>query len=328
MSFADIAGHSRAKAILRTALKTKHPSHSYLFSGPEGVGKLLTAVRFAQALACSEDNEGCGTCISCHQVQVGSHPDVHFFRSEGESIKIDQVRHLQELSYLQPIVSPWIVNVIDDADRLTPEASSSLLKVLEEPPVYVVNILISSRPQLLQPTIISRCQEIVFHYLPSEETERILRERGIENAELLSRFAGGRIGEALRWGDKENWKKRQRFLDLGLQLLSGNGSPLFIAESILKEKGIILDFLRVLLSLWRDFIVLSSFKTADPEVNCHLINMDQRESIRTIALQRSSHSWGEGVQAIEEAMELSYTSVNMSMILPVLLLKLENKVFN
>ncbi len=326
MGFADITGHPRAKSILRSALKRKRPSHSYLFSGPEGVGKWLTAVRFAQALACAEGEEGCGACTSCRQVQAGSHPDVHFLASEGESIKIDRVRHLQEFSCLQPIVAPWVVNLIDDADRLTPEAGSSLLKILEEPPSYVVNILVSSRPHLLQPTILSRCQEIVFQYLSSDEMERTLKQRGTEHAELLCRLAGGRIGEALRWGEKENWKRRQRFLELGLQLVSGNGSPLLISESILKERRGVLDFLRVLLSLWRDFVVLSALRTAIAGEDCRLINLDQEECIRKIAHQRSPLSWGEGARAIEEATELSFTSVNMSMVLPVLLLKLEGRV--
>jgi DNA polymerase-3 subunit delta' len=313
--FQKVAGHQNVKKSLARALEIKKPSHSYLFWGPEGVGKKLLALRFAQALACPQNIDGCG-CPSCLHVEAGTHPDVHLIFPSGENIKIEEARHLIEICYLNPVASPWVVNIIDEADRLTPEASNSLLKLLEEPPPAVVNILVTSRPHFLPPTILSRCFPVPFGFLKREEIAEALRSRGVEQAELISRLASGRMGDAFYWAQEENWKRRQKYAGIGLQLASGNVS-LSACDGILKEKDkrAVLDFLKVVLSLWRDLALLSTGIS-------DIMNADQENTISSLASTREFKEWINGCFRIEEVLELSRTTVNMGMLLPVLAIEL------
>jgi DNA polymerase-3 subunit delta' len=313
--FPDIVGHGLAKAFLARAVRG-NPSHSYLFLGPEGVGKFLLAQRFAQALACPEALAKVCACPSCRHVLAGSHPDVRVLSLGEESIKMEDVRRLREASAMSPVQAPYLVNLVDQADRLTPEACASLLKLLEEPPPRVVNVLVTARPEALPPTIRSRCLEIPFSYLPREELERQLTGHGIAQVAVLARFAGGRMGEALRWGNEETWDRRQRYLEIAWEIASDN--PSFAqSDRILKEKDkrMAIDFLRTLYSAWRDLAIWS----VQPEA---VINQDQLPHLSQLAPRRDASAWARGCRSIEEVLELSTSPVNMGMLLPVLLFKL------
>lgn len=315
MLFERIVGHNAPKRMLSRALETGRPFHSYLFWGPEGVGKKFLALHFAQALACPNKLDGCG-CSSCKQAEFGVHPDLHLILPEGESIKIGGARTMIEVSTLNPISSPWVVNIVDEADRLTPEAANSLLKLLEEPPSTVVNILITSRPHFLPPTILSRCLPVSFGFLSQKEILRELSEKKVEDAEVISRVASGRMGDALYWARPENWKRRGKYLGTGLQLASGNVS-LSASDALLKEKEkrAVTDFLKVLLSLWRDLALLSAGVK-------EIANIDQEKNLLSLSGERAAEDWVKGCFQIEEVLELSYTTVNMSMLIVSLLISL------
>lgn len=318
MLFEKIVGHSNPKRVLSIALESGKPFHSYLFWGPEGVGKKFLALSFAQALACPNGIDGCG-CQSCKEAELGIHPDIHLILPEGENLKISGTRALIELSSLNPIKSPLVVNILDEADRLTPEAANSILKLLEEPPPSVVNILITSRPQFLLPTVQSRCLPISFGFLKREEIEQELRKVKAGDIETISRIASGRMGEALYWAKPENWKRRSKYLSSGLQLAAGNVS-LSQIDSLFKEKekNGVADFLKVLLSFWRDLALVSSgFE--------EIANLDQLKNIKSLSGERPSEEWVKGCFLIEEVLELSKTTVNMNMQITSLLINLSMK---
>lgn len=313
--FPDLIGNLGVREHIVHVL-CQHPSHAYLFAGPEGVGKYHLAVRFAQGLACPQAIETPCACPSCRQIAAGTHPDVHLLLPAGDTVKLEEAKRLRAWGQLQPLVIPWVINIIDQADRLTPEAGAALLKLLEEPPPQVINILVTSRPQFLLPTILSRCQRLSFQSVPTDLIEQWLQEKGCTEAEAVARIAAGRPAEALRWAEKDQWKKRQRYLEWSLQVASDN-SPLAVADKILKEKDkqTLVDFLSVLLSLWRDLAV-GSFHPAE------VVNRDQGTNIIQVAAGRPSHRWAEGCLSIEETLELLPTPVNMTLRLPALLLVL------
>jgi DNA polymerase-3 subunit delta' len=313
--FPDLIGNLRVREhIVRTLCQ--HPSHAYLFAGPEGVGKYHLAVRFAQGLACPQAIEQPCSCQSCRQIAAGTHPDVHLLLPQGDTVKLEEAKRLRDWGQFQPLAIRWVINIIDQADRLTAEASASLLKLLEEPPPQVINILVTSRPQFLLPTILSRCQRLSFQSVPTGQIEQWLRQQGCTEAEAVARIAAGRPAEALRWAEKDQWKKRQRYLEWSLQVASDN-SPLAVADKILKEKDkqTLVDFLSVLLSLWRDLAV-GPFDLAG------VVNRDQATNIIQVAAGRPSYRWAEGCLSIEETLELLGTPVNMTLRLPALLLVL------
>ncbi len=312
--FPAIIGHARAKALLARAARGI-PSHSYLFFGPEGVGKMLMARAFVRALVCPKAIDGC-QCTSCRLVEAGTHPDLRVLSLGDESIKLEEARRLRESSVMSPLLAPYRINVIDQADRLTAEACASLLKLLEEPPPAVVNILVSARPDALPATIRSRCLEIPFGYLSQVDLAAHLEARGFPEPKLLARIAGGRMGEALRWGEMEAWNRRCRYLEISWEVAAG--TPSFTqSDAILKEKEkhAAVDFLRTLYCAWRDL----SLWCVEPQA---VVNTDQVQYLAQIAPRRTPAAWARGCRRIEDVLGLTTSPVNMSMLLPVLLFQL------
>ena len=104
MNFAMIEGHERPITILKRALANNILAHAYLFSGEAGIGKKMTAFALAAAVNCpvGGGDGGCGECPSCRKVASGGHPDVHLIASDGDEIKIDQIRQVQAYLSLKP----------------------------------------------------------------------------------------------------------------------------------------------------------------------------------------------------------------------------------
>ena len=129
-------------------------THAWVFTGPPGSGRSSAAIAFAQALVCP--NDGCGTCNACRSALNGAHPDVEVIRTEGLSIKIDEVRELLARVAWAPSMGGWRVVVMEDADRLTESAANALLKAIEEPGNRTVWLLCAPTLHDVLPTIRSR----------------------------------------------------------------------------------------------------------------------------------------------------------------------------
>jgi len=252
----DLVGQERAVAVLRNALRRDRVAHAYLFSGPDAVGKSTAALLFAQVLNCQTDggDTPCGTCRSCKLIARGSHPDVRLVTIGADArgrrrteISIDQIRQnprkpretplplIQDAS-LKPAMGPHKVYLIDPADRMRAEASNALLKLLEEPPPHVVIVLVTSEPSGLLPTVVSRCQQVVFRLAGSRDIEEHLLKLGAPPAlaPSLARLSGGRIAWAIRGARRpELLEARTALLDVCADI-GGRGLPagVRIAEEI------------------------------------------------------------------------------------------------
>ncbi|HEY8414313.1 MAG TPA: DNA polymerase III subunit delta' [Thermaerobacter sp.] len=169
------AGGQAAERVLRDAVRTGRVSHAYLLTGPAGAGHREAARATAAALLCQRPEGGrpCGACDACARVEAGAHPDLLAPDRHG----IDAVRQvISELAY-RPREAARKVVLWYDIDRLTPQAANALLKSLEEPPPYVTFLLTTDRPQVLLPTLRSRCQVLPFRPRPREERARELAAR-------------------------------------------------------------------------------------------------------------------------------------------------------
>ncbi|MDP2913671.1 MAG: DNA polymerase III subunit delta' [Candidatus Omnitrophota bacterium] len=289
MSFKDILGQDRAILFLKNSIAGKRIAHAYLFSGPSGVGKKLTALNFAKALNCLEGSnekpcgpsilrhcsgsnpellskgsmnsgphpepvDGCGCCISCRKIDAANHPDVFLLRpeKEGGAIKIDAIRGLIISAGLKPYEARCKVYIIDEADSMGYVAQNAFLKTLEEPPPRSVLILITANPGKLFSTVVSRTQMVRFFPLKTGDVRAILTEaHKMDNAaaEALSGLSSGRIGEALRYGRGDFSAKRSRIIK---GIIDG---AFFVSdfEDIPKEDlGLCLD---IMLTWYRDLLV-------------------------------------------------------------------------
>ena len=219
MSFNKIIGQELAVDLLKRAIGENRLAHAYLFIGPEGVGKSLLAKVFAKALNCEKGTpEPCGECIACKKIEGGTHPDVIVLSPEGKSsqIGIDAIRRTEGTMSLKPYEGRTKVFIVDGADKMTEEAANSLLKTLEEPPKDTVIVLLASNMFRLQPTIVSRCQKVLFHPLSERAIMKELIERyGLDDkkAGFVSRFSEGRLGRAVEVLEGEAMAKRDRIVD-------------------------------------------------------------------------------------------------------------------
>lgn len=203
MSFESIIGNDKIKNLLQNSVHTNNILHSYMFIGPNGIGKCLTAKEFSHMILCNSQDiskKPCEICGSCIEFSSDNHPDFMIISpDDGKSIKIEQIRYLQEKIAEKPIVSNKKVYIINDSDCMTKESQNCLLKTLEEPPEYAVIILVLSNESKLLNTIKSRCTKITFQSLNNDEITQYFSNHHMDfqfNTNFL-KLCNGSIGKAI-----------------------------------------------------------------------------------------------------------------------------------
>ena len=226
MPFRDLTGHRRLLELTaRAALRGSLPP-SLIFAGPEGVGKRQAAVALAQLMNCPTPAgpDACGTCPSCSRIARGVHPDVLVIGpGETGSIRIEQARDAIDRSAYRPFEGKRRVVIIDDADAMVPEAQNAMLKTLEEPPQGSTFVLVTSRPDLLLPTVRSRCLRLRFGTLAPSEIAAVLESRhgyAAAEAHAAAAAAGGSVGRAID-GSSDSYAEAR---EAAAALLTGVGS--------------------------------------------------------------------------------------------------------
>ncbi|MBI3648011.1 MAG: DNA polymerase III subunit [Actinobacteria bacterium] len=211
-----VPGQEAAVAFLTQA--AERPHHAYVMAGPEGSGKSIAARAFVASLLCSEG--GCGKCRACRLALDDRHPNVFVVEPEGRDIHVDTVREeIWHPAYRTAPEPGRKVFVIREADRLSPAAADTLLKVLEEPPADAVLLLLSARAHELPETVLSRCHVVPFTALSEAFVVDALVAEGAEptRAQLAARLAGGNLGRARRLASGEDGL---RFRDAALSAVA------------------------------------------------------------------------------------------------------------
>ena len=189
-------------AFLRGA--ADRPHHAYVFAGPEGSGKSLAARAFVAALFCKAG--GCGECRDCRLALDDRHPNEFVVEPEGRDIHVDTIRQEVWQPAWRTAPEPGRkVFLLREADRLSPAASDTMLKVLEEPPAETVILLMSARAHELPETILSRCHVVSFAALQESFVIEQLEREGVDGvrATLAARLTGGNLGRARRVAEGE-----------------------------------------------------------------------------------------------------------------------------
>ncbi|NLI70202.1 MAG: DNA polymerase III subunit delta' [Firmicutes bacterium] len=225
MGLERLVGQEMIIKVLRHYLVNDRLPHALLFSGPQGTGKSTMALLIAQFLNCTAPAPPCGECISCKGIAAGRHPDVVVVEAEGQSIKIDQIRAARKQFVYIAHGPGRRVCIIEDAHDLTPEAASSLLKILEEPPERLVFILTTFNPSRLPPTVVSRCQHFMMRRLNDREMADLLSQKSPasseEDIDLAVKMGEGIAGRALEILVDGEWgARRQEAYDLGARMVA------------------------------------------------------------------------------------------------------------
>ena len=219
-------GNHAAIALLNGAINQHRVSHAYLFIGPNRVGKRTLAIDFARALNCHAQDTTtpgwaelqpavpCGQCSACDRIARSSHADVQIISSSTQSSKdtdakatqrrvmigIELIKDIQSDAMLEPYEGRAKVFIIDEANRMSPDAANALLKTLEEPPGSVHIILTAPSADLLPETIVSRCHLVRLRSVPVETIADALVERysvNSEEAQSLAKMSMGAPGWAV-----------------------------------------------------------------------------------------------------------------------------------
>lgn len=209
-----IIGHQKIIDYFQCCLEKNNLGQAYFFSGPASIGKRTLAENLIQRLECAESKklgEAC-ECRTCREIRQKTFPDFYYLTPcDGKNeITIEQVRDLVSRLSKSPYQGKYQSVIIDGVELLNAEAANALLKTLEEPSANTKMFLISHQPQLVLPTLKSRCQEIAFMPVGKSEIENYLKivynKLKLSEIKLASRIACGRPGLAINYLDNVSTK--------------------------------------------------------------------------------------------------------------------------
>ncbi|MCK4627837.1 MAG: AAA family ATPase [Sedimentisphaerales bacterium] len=244
MSILDCQGQQSAVLRLQRALRGRRVPHSYIFYGPEGVGKSLLARQWAKLLLCpkpvrrplttmkdagaadhnlDEIDDCCDQCRDCRMVEAGTHPDLHIInRDLARFTSLKRARQLINLPI--DVIREFVIKpagivptrgrarifIIEESETMSQASQNALLKTLEEPPPGTFLILITSRPERFLPTVQSRCQSVRFGPLPYTFIHKRLTATGVpaEQVRYWADFCNGRLGPALELAQLNLYEKK------------------------------------------------------------------------------------------------------------------------
>ncbi len=326
----QIYGHEWAAAILQKHLQQNGVRHAYLFSGAPGIGRRSLAIRFAQAINCTQPPQPgypCGECRVCKQIAKGQQPDLTILESEEDSstIKVDQIREIQRSLTLSPYEAKYRIAILKNFQEATPSAQNALLKTLEEAPEKVILFLTADSAENLLPTITSRCEILRLRPMPVEQLSETLTDKWEVDPDLafeLAHLTGGRLGLAVRYfKDPEILETIHHWLEDSFELMHQDIQARFdFVESITdrRKKANSKESLQQLymtwLTLWRD-IFLTASDSAMP-----LTYIQYAGLIRDAANQTGTETAFEQMRSLEKGLDQLNANLNQRLLTETLLL--------
>ncbi len=266
--FNAVAGHERIIKSLRESIKNDMTSHAYIFCGNKGSGRNLTAGAFAKTANCLSPINGnaCGKCPSCIQFESGNNPDVFYVKATKTiSISVDDIREqiVNEVK-IKPYSYKRKIFIIDKADTMTSQAQNALLKTLEEPPKYVLIILIAENTENFLPTVLSRCVMMKFSPISVNLIKNYLINNCAMNeddAAFYAEYSIGSIGEALRLSGDENFYQMRNDIISCLDRLDTMDfvSAMLMAKEMEKYKAYS-ELFDIMYMFYRDVFCMRLFK--------------------------------------------------------------------
>jgi DNA polymerase-3 subunit delta' len=345
VAFKELPDRAKGVEWLQRSLERGRLAHAYLFVGEQLDPLEAVARALAKTLNCLQPVRGgsgvavdcCDSCLNCRKIEHGNHADVHWVRAESRSrvITIDQIRALMQEISLKPTEAEYKVAVLVAADRLNARAANAFLKTLEEPPARSILVLLTTEPQRILETILSRCLRLNF---AGDDAGRL----AAVEMEWLARFS-----ETAAAG-QTSLLNRYRLLDVLLQRLNAMKSA---AESDLTARSPLQRYtevdkelrdqweeeltaaieaeyrrqradLLVILQHWLRDVWLQTLSGQAGESMSPLLHFPELSGTRQLARRLSARAALENLELMEQTQRLLHTNVQEALALEVGLLKL------
>ena len=306
---------------LTTSRHDKRLAHGLLFHGPNGIGKTQFAYEFAHWLICEQPlaDKACGECKSCQLIKAESHPDLLMLKpeEEGKAIKVDHVRDLIEKLSLTGHRQGYRVIIITPADALNVNASNSLLKTLEEPPLNTILILISDKPSRLMATIRSRTQMIRFSLPTESQSMSWLKQQNIESPDLLLKLSAGAPLAALAMANSDGLSLRNTLFSNWQQLAQGRADALesaniWINQGLKTQSNLPLQWVTSWVSDMIRFLQSGDIVS--------IVNIDYAQTLQNLAGQVDLKALYGLLDRVNDTTRLLSTSANQLLLIEGLLL--------
>lgn len=325
--FYGILGNDMLKEHFKKAIESHKVSHAYILNGEEGMGRKSIANAFAMTLLCEKgQNEPCMVCHSCKQVMAGSHPDLIYVKhAKPGSIGVDDIREqINDTIMIRPYSSYYKIYIVDEAEKMTPQAQNALLKTIEEPPAYAIIILITTNQEAFLPTILSRCVQLKMKPLKDFTVKSYLTETmniPEKEAEICAAFARGNLGKAIHLADSEEFKELyHRVMTLIRNVETMDISMLLDCIREMKEQDYDMEEVLDLLQLWyRDVLMYKVTK----DMNL-LIFKDEYKMINEMGQKADYAGLEQILTAVDTARTRLAANVNMELVMELLFLTMKN----
>ena len=326
--FQDIIGQESMKEYFKNAIEHNKVSHAYIINGEKSSGKEFAANIFAMALQCEnrdDDIEPCQECHSCKQALGNNQPDIiRITHEKPNSIGVEDIRtQINGDIGIKPYSSTRKIYIMNEGEKMTPQAQNALLKTLEEPPEYAVILILTTNVNSLLPTILSRC--VVLNMKPVSDKlvkKYLINEFEIPDykAEVCVAFARGNIGKARILATSEEFDHIKEEMITLMKYINDMEISEFIAaiKKIAEYKLDVNDYLDIISIWYRDVLL---FKATN-DVN-HLIFKEEIQYIRKVADKSAYEGIETIINALEKAKSRLNANVNFDLTLEMLLLTIK-----
>ncbi len=312
--FTDIVGQEQLKEHLQNAIAMNKVSHAYIINGERNAGKEFIAKVFAMALQCEKKEvEPCGECHSCKQALSNNQPDIIYISHEKpNTIGVEDIRaQINNDIVIKPYSSPRKIYIVNEGEKMTPQAQNALLKTLEEPPEYAVIVILTTNVEALLPTVLSRC--VVLNMKPVSDAlvkKYLMEQLGVPDykANICVAFARGNIGKAKLLASSEEFEKVK---DESHEIVKA-------IKKTSEYKFAVNDYLDILMAWYRDVL----FFKATKDVNSLVFKEEIQQIMRV-----SDRSTYEGIETIVNALQSAKkrleANVNFDLTMELLLLAIQ-----